>query len=479
MKLRAFVSLRLFFLTVGFTVWSTSAPVHAEEPYVLWATAGINSHGAAATALSPASELYTHADIGISGFPAGLLRFSPTGKLTETNKLEGIYLQGLVFDKAGNRYLTGTVWTNGTFDVTQPRGFFVAKFSSQNQLLWVRDSGEPDNTITKGSAIALDEQGNVHVAGTFPNGDHDWFFLQKYSSDGQRLWVQRVDHQNVPPYYGNPIYALCVDSTGHVVMTGFVSAGSTDFSGTIVSSTDVDWFVARYKPNGDFDWVHIGCGLSVAVDRTGNIYSKTRSEELVKLNASGEVLWSKALPVTLSQDHGIAIDANDEPVFTGGFEGTVSLDQITLHARSSGYSDFFVAKANSQGVVLWAIAGGGSFDDFGDQVVCGDSGNVFVTGRFRSTASFDGLTLVPRGSLYPTVFAAKLNAAPPLRIEQSAGLPILAWPTKATNYVLEAATSPAAVSWTTVTNTATVTATDRRVQLPATGNAQFFRLRKP
>jgi hypothetical protein len=471
---------RILVLIISFITGWSELRLAAEEPYVLWATAGINSHGSTATALSPAGDLFTYADIGIPSFASGLLRFSSTGKLIETNRLEGIYPQGLAFDKAGNRYLTGIVRTKGTFDATQPRGFFVAKFSVQNELLWVRDSGESDNTITVGSAIAVDAQGNAHVAGTFSDGDHDWLFLQKYTSDGQRLWVQRVDHQNVPPYYGNPVHGLCVDSMGHVVMTGFVSAGVTDFSGTTVSSADVDWFVARYKPNGDFDWVRVGCGLSVAVDRTGNIYSGTQAGELVKLNTGGEVLWSKPLPVFLSQGNGIAIDANDEPVFTGQFEGTVSLDQVTLRARSSGYSDFFVAKANAQGAIRWAMAGGGAEWDSGNQVACDGTGHVYLTGViWRYTAYFDGLALVPLGSSYPTVFATKLSEAPPLRIEQAASHSTLAWPAKATNYVLESSTTLPAGSWTTVTNTPTVIGRDRSLRLPATGNAQFFRLHKP
>ena len=49
----------------------------------------------------------------------------------------------------------------------------------------------------------------------------------------------------------------------------------------------------------------------------------------------------------------------------------------------------------------------------------------------------------------------------------------------ATNYVLEATTSLPAVSWTTVTNTLNVTATNRSVQPPLTGNARCFRLRQP
>jgi hypothetical protein len=66
-----------------------------------------------------------------------------------------------------------------------------------------------------------------------------------------------------------------------------------------------------------------------------------------------------------------------------------------------------------------------------------------------------------------------------VQITRSGQAVTLSWPVEAANYILEATTSLPAVSWTTVTNTPTVTATNRSVQLPLTGNARFFRLRQP
>jgi hypothetical protein len=51
--------------------------------------------------------------------------------------------------------------------------------------------------------------------------------------------------------------------------------------------------------------------------------------------------------------------------------------------------------------------------------------------------------------------------------------------TKATNYVLEAATSLPAISWNPVTNNPTISGRERSLQLPLTGAAKFFRLRSP
>ena len=66
-----------------------------------------------------------------------------------------------------------------------------------------------------------------------------------------------------------------------------------------------------------------------------------------------------------------------------------------------------------------------------------------------------------------------------LKISRSGQTLRLSWPTFATNYILETTTSLPAASWEVVTNTPTVTAPSRCVQLPLTGPSQFFRLRQP
>ena len=97
------------------------------------------------------------------------------------------------------------------------------------------------------------------------------------------------------------------------------------------------------------------------------------------------------------------------------------------------------------------------------------------------------MALAPNGQVYlagnSDTFLLRLFDAdvivPELRIKSTPAAVALSWPVEATNHVLEAAPSLPAVSWTTVTNTTAVTTTtERSVQLPLTGSAAFFRLRK-
>jgi len=440
----------------------------------------------------------------VGGGTSALLRFDPQGHPIRTNKLEGVYeFVAFTFDASGNLYLTGRIETNGLFDVAQVHGFFVAKFSPEHQLLWVLSQGLNDtpNDNTRGTAIAVDPQGNVFVgaqsAGPLTLGnvvfaDGQGPLLCKYDPSGQLLWAKRIEYQSNLSYGVAQLTALSVDSTGHIVASGFMHEGVADFGGTTVFPGSTghgyggDFYIARFKPNGDLDWVQLGYGRTHATDGVGNIYlawdwAVDGLAGLAKLNSSGDLLWSKTF-TSGTYVNGLALNPNGEPVFGGSFEGTTSFDGINLVPRSAGFTDFFLAKANAQGSIQWAISGGGTKNDGGDNVVCDLQGNIYFTGFvFESTGSFGGWPLVPvqQGGYLWTSFAAKISQQPPLKIASTNGAVRISWPVQATNYVLEAATSLPAVSWNPVTNNPTVSATERSVQLPITGAAKFFRLKLP
>jgi len=483
-------------LVAGSCALSSSA--YAEDPYVLWATSAAPGN-VWATALSPAGELYVcNYNFGPE---CALLRFDQQGHVIETNQLQGVRLARLTFDTAGNRYLTGKVETNGVFSVSQVRGFFVAKYNAQNALLWVRSQGLQDTVDydTSGAALAVDGAGNVLVASvspysmTFGQGtiaNSGGIFVCKYDPDGQLLWARRVAS-------GGGVNDLSLDVTGHFVIGGFLSQGTVNFSGTNVFagstgySYDGDWYLARFRPNGDLYWVRLGYGGSTVTDRAGNSYaSQSWSKDvvangLVKFSSSGDMLWSKSFQGVLVQwPGGIALDPNDEPVFTGQIFGAATFGSITLdeHTSTISYGDILLAKANAQGDIQWAIHGGGTEFDRGEQVVCDRQGSIFLTGVIRrDEGNLGDLPLVPLPNDYgrSTIIAAKLSQAPPLNLTTSGADITLSWPAKATDYVLEAAVSPQGVTWEVVTNEPAIGTVERSVELPLTGNARFFRLRQP
>jgi hypothetical protein len=113
----------------------------------------------------------------------------------------------------------------------------------------------------------------------------------------------------------------------------------------------------------------------------------------------------------------VAVDASDNVVVTGGFQGSADFGTGTLLNASGGSSggyDVFVAKFDSLGACLWAkqfgsFAGdvGYTWSDSGNGVAVDSTGNILVTGQFRGTANFGGLLITNYSGV--DAFVAKLS----------------------------------------------------------------------
>lgn len=126
----------------------------------------------------------------------------------------------------------------------------------------------------------------------------------------------------------------------------------------------------------------------VATDIAGNIYvvgytdgnvagTNAGSEDafILKYDTSGGVLWSKQFG-TSSKDHakGVATD-NSGNVYVVGFT------YGSLYGSTSGSSDAFVAKYDSNGNQLWTKQFGTSAMDFAEYVTVDTAGNAYIVGR--------------------------------------------------------------------------------------------------
>jgi hypothetical protein len=469
----------------------------AEEPYALWATTASGLGTPGRMAASPAGDLYLLKGSGSSG---ALLKFDPKGRLVSSNAFSSLpgqftHVNDIKLSSLGHMHLTGRGGANGT------NAFAVAKLNAAGELAWVsRESTLLTNSPNYALVSAPDSQGNLWVVGdsrggislgTFALGEGTGLLLCRYSTEGQVLSVHRIDYQGVDANSSVYVYDFELDAAGNLFLSGFLYGGITNFGGTAVypSNQRGDGYIAKFNSAGGFEWVRLAqvqgtIGMSMAVDRQGNTYFLESSMRLGKLDSNGQLLWAKQFSGSWLSlfPQGITVDATEHPVFTGEIDGTAWFDAIGLTAQTSSYTDFFIARADADGNIQWAMRGGGAEYDRGDRVVCDASGNIFLGAEIRkSVGNFDGLALTPAnaGTGSTTITLAKISPTPPVKIMSASGAANVSWPAKSTNYVLEAFTSLTAVSWNAVTNTPTVTATERSVQLPLTGNAKFFRLREP
>jgi hypothetical protein len=299
-------------------------------------------------------------------------------------------------------------------------------------------------------SIAVDSMGNVVVAGSFKGtltlapgvavtsiGARD-FFLAQFDSMGTPLWIKRFGDA---ADNGTSIH-VAIDKANEIIIAGGIT-GKADFgSGAFLPAAgggSSDIFVAKYGQTGTFQWAQVvGDALSqdassVVTDATGNIilggqYQGTFSYSgngpaaangsdgfVTKLMPNGTPLWSKRLsdsPAKATDVQSVvdvAVDSQNNIVFTGYFQTSVSVGAINISELGGG--DIYLAKLTPSGSEQWAKAFGTTSIDFGNAIAVDSADHILLTGYFSSsgTINFGGGTISAQG-LYDG-FIASFNSA--------------------------------------------------------------------
>ncbi|MEO0100465.1 MAG: SBBP repeat-containing protein [candidate division WOR-3 bacterium] len=172
---------------------------------------------------------YTTIKYDAGGNPLWFARYNGPGMIDEA------YV--LTIDNLGNVYVTGGSYTSETTNAHYD--YATIKYDSNGNELWVARYNSPENGYDRARAIAVDNSGNVYVTGEcggflpIPPDYFDYATI-KYDSSGSELWVARY---NGPGDYDDRAYALAVDDSGNVYVTG----GSFGFG------TSYDYATIKYQ----------------------------------------------------------------------------------------------------------------------------------------------------------------------------------------------------------------------------------------
>ena len=109
--------------------------------------------------------------------------------------------------------------------------------------------------------------------------------------------------------------------------------------------------------------------------------------------------------IAYKQAYGLAVDASGDVIVTGRFKSTVDFGGGPL--TSAGSFDVFLAKFDPSGGHVWSQRFGDSGDQAAYVVTADASANVIVTGRFQSTVDFGGGVLTCAG--YDDMFVANFD----------------------------------------------------------------------
>ncbi|MFI5218323.1 MAG: SBBP repeat-containing protein [Bacteroidia bacterium] len=176
------------------------------------------------------------------------------------------------------------------------------------------------------------------------------------------------------------------------------------------------------------DGLYHDAGNSISSDVNGNIYVTgsfsspsitfgtitltglaSNNIFVVKYDATGNVIWAKSTGGNGGAvGYGIHADAFGIIYVTGGFGGsTIIFDSDTL--VNTGISNFFIAKYNSAGNVVWAKNAGGTSGSIAAYGISADIfGNSYITGVFTSPFITIGSTVLTNSG-QEDIFIAKYD----------------------------------------------------------------------
>jgi hypothetical protein len=315
----------------------------------------------------------------------------------------------IAVDGSGNVYvagMSGATWGTPVDAYTGDSDAFVARLNSSGVLQWNTFIGSASNDHAY--AIAVDGSGNVFVAGysgatwgtpvnAHAGGIHD-AFVARLNSSGVLQWNTFMGSAS-----NDGVHAIAVDGSGNVFVAGYSRATWGTPVNAFTGSDNA--FVAMLNSSGVLQWntfmgsAALDIAYAIAVDGSGNVYVAGMSGAtwgtpmdayrgnydsfVARLNSSGVLQWNTFMGSAYSdRAYAIAVDGSGN-VFVAGNSWATWGTPVNAHA--GGYSDAFVARLNSSGVLQWNTFMGSADTDAAHAIAVDGSGNVFVAGTTEAT----------------------------------------------------------------------------------------------
>jgi gliding motility-associated-like protein len=245
------------------------------------------------------------------------------------------------------------------------------------------------------------------------------------NSFAQSYWMQRAGGTTI-----DEAYSISSDGSGNTYTTGYFSGSANFGTFNLVCNGISDMFITKTDKNGVFQWavkaggVNSCRGLAIKTDATGNSYvtgfyygsatfgSKTITSTglqdvfIAKYDNTGALVWVSTAGGSMSDiGNAITIDNSGNVLVTGEFAGTATFGSFSLTSTKNNVN-VFTTKLDANGNFLWAKMGSGSHTDRGLGIGCDPTGNVYVTGQFTDTITFDNIHF---SSMYNAIFLIKYD----------------------------------------------------------------------
>ena len=286
------------------------------------------------------------------------------------------FASAIAVDDFGNVYVAGG--SGGEFF-----DYATIKYDARGNELWVQRYDGPANSYDEASDIAVNGSGHVYVTGWSRDVNEIDYCTIKYNTSGSQLWVERYDGPG--GNYQNEAFKLAVDDSDCIYVTGF---------SCITTNAGCDYATIKYYGDGDTAWVRRydnlptgdGDGRAITVDKFGCVYVTGRSMEswpdydciTLKYYPNGDTAWVRRYN---GPDSGcdigsdITVDSYGNVYVAGRSENIGSAyDYLTIKYYSNG--DTAWVRTHSSAPNDYDQSAALAVDHFGNTYVTGTSGTV-------------------------------------------------------------------------------------------------------
>lgn len=298
----------------------------------------------------------------------------------------------------GDTYLTGSfsgsISVDGTTQTADGDNFFVAKFDTDGNLMWWRNSTGANNDIgyrvtVKGSNVYVlgqMAQGNVNttmtvngITNTLNAGEDRAHFLVKYNDAGTFSWFEYGYLENTG--FGSGIFPYYCD----------VAVDDNDNIYTIHNAT------AESQASADY----IYPGTSVVYSTVANTSGNGKSNYIItKYNSSGVAQWARGDGTSTSGNifpTEMILHSNGNLIVTNLFDETVEVDGNSF--TSAGSEDMLITQFDLEAALVCSRQYGGANQDWAMALdenpdgTCAYAGHVFGGTSEAVITDYDGINL--------------------------------------------------------------------------------------
>ncbi len=333
--------------------------------------------------------------------------------------------------------------------------FIIYSIVQAQSVQWVQNGGGA--SFDGSYSVCVDAQGFSYVTGRFTGtanfsgntinsyGLQDGY-LAKYDPQGNLEWITHIGGLSM-----DLSSSICLDNSGHVIIAGQF-AGVATFGSNILTSVNssYDCFIAQYDTSGNCIWALQGGSSQsydnisgIAVDAADDIYvigwlstgavfdwytapvTGVASTFIAKVRSTGSVMWATASCIHTSGSMPlyalkVTPDAFGNTYITANFSGNCTINGGPITAQ--GLQDLYVQKLDFSGNILWTNVISGLYDDAAYGIATDNSGNVIVSGYYKGTVNFGGISKSSVANSQD-IFLVKYNSIGGLMWVQSYGGP--------------------------------------------------------